>query len=834
MRDFGLKQSASYHPLLLTAIAVTLGVAIDNHCHLNFLFWLVIYIVAFLGWLVSFRTNLLRVSSLLLTISFLALAALWYNYWWNHYGVNEIGLFASKQQRPVCIECYVQSESKRIASPERSQFNPVPRGESTKLFLTALRIRHRNSWHQVSGQLDCVINGQLSVIPTGSRIRIFGQLGLVSKPTNPGQFDYQHHMRSERKLAVLNVNHPAAVVIVGKGKTRSLSSIRETMNNSIWRYVGSKRAPFASAILLGNREQLSPDNREEFMASGTVHILAISGLHVGIMAAAILFLGRLGFIQRKYCLLITVIFVLFYMWLVEFRPPVVRASILVTIYCVARWIGRNGFTFNTLGLATLVIALINPAQLLNVGTQLSFLAVASLSCFYPLIVRKPTTDPLDRLIERTRPTPVRILKMLLDRVRYMFGVSAIVWLTSAPLVAEHFNIVAPIALIVNPLLVLPLTLGLLLGFGVLVFGNVFPPLAILCGKGCDGCLYLIERIIELSNLVPFSHIWVCGPAAWAVFVFYLALFLLIIYPPSRLPKRWALVFGPAWLAFCVFLPATVQHFKDQYRQSLCCTFIDVGHGTSVLLQLPKGKTMLYDCGSFGSSRRATQDISDALWHHQINHIDVLVISHADLDHYNALPGIVERFSIGTILVSPVSLGDSVDQNFVTALRLAEAKQIPIQRVWASQQINLSSELKIDILSPPEHGTDSTDNSNSLVFCLKRAPYSILLPGDLDNVGLEKLLNQPPRSFDITMAPHHGSQNSRPQDFIEWCQPDLFVVSGDSNDLERVTEELLDELGIHLLYTARHGAIKICVSESRLTKSIWNGDQWIDAKAESPD
>ncbi len=816
----------TYQPLLLVLIAAASGIVVDQFLGIPLPLSGGVFAASMVLWRVCFTKRLSIAATLFIYLAVGSLAAGWHHYWWNIYGVNDIGFYASGDSQPLCVEAVVAKETHWVAAPAVSTFDPIPRGESTRIVLAIKKIRHGNSWVSVSGQVNCLVRGQLPALANGSTLLISGRLSKITPPGNPGEFDFQRHLRGQRTLAFLQVNHPAAIQVIEPSSfPRSVfAKLRSSLNRSIWKYVGSEQAPLAAAILLGNREQLDTSKRNKFLVSGTVHLLAISGLHVGILAGGILFLGRLGIMPRRFCLLSTIVFVIFYAWLVEFRPPVVRAAILICIFCISKWMGRGGLSFNSLGLAALIVLVFNPTQLTNVGAQLSFLAVASLAYFYPTFVRPATTDPLDRLIERTRPWQHRLCKSMLAQCRMAFLVSGTVWLVALPLVAERFHIVAPIALLVNPLLIIPLTVGLLCGFGVLVFAQLAPPIASIFGSLCEASLGLIESMVVLSERVPASHFWTSGPGTAAVIIFYLGLLTFVIYPPTRLPKRWARTAFAIWLAFLVALPWLVSRSAHQDKQ-LVCTFIDVGHGTSVLLQLPNGQTVLYDCGSFGSSRRATNSICGLLWHEGISHVDLLVVSHTDLDHYNALPQLLERFSIGSVAISPVMANTERQPGFAQVLERIRQQNIPIEFVWQDHGIELCQSVDLQVLSPPQTGTGGSDNSDSIVLEFRYQGFSLLLPGDLDGPGLEAFLNQDMRHYDVVMAAHHGSKNSDPQRFVDHCLPDIFVASGDHDDVNAATIQLLEESRIHFKHTARDGAVQVIIDETGIATRHWEGLAW---------
>ncbi|MEM7453445.1 MAG: ComEC/Rec2 family competence protein, partial [Planctomycetota bacterium] len=564
--------------------------------------------------------------------------------------------------------------------------------------------------------------------------------------------------------------------------------------------------------------------RETFLLTGTVHLLAISGLHVGILAGLFFVLYRADLISRNTCLICTILFVVFYAWLVEFRPPVSRAAILIVLFCLARLIGRTSSSFNWLAIAGLLVLVINPADLFQVGPQLSFLAVATIVAGFRWIAPRKSSDPLQRLIDSTRPFPVRLLYWSGEKVRAAFLVSAIVWMVAMPLVAIRFHLSAPVALIVNPILLIPIALALYGGLGTLVFGSFFPPAGAICGRLCDWNLSVVEWCIALATNVPGGHSWTAGPAVVSVIAFYAGMFLFAVWPATRVSGKYVLIWVMCWTVFGWLVPQRILEARHRDAEhALVATFIDVGHGTSVLLQLPDGRNILYDAGSFGSANYAVQNVSSVLWHENVTHLDSVVVSHADVDHFNALPELMKRFSIGSLIVSyPMSNSDS--ESVAVLLEAARSNGIRVETVSSGDRLETDSLVDIKVLNPPEAGNGESDNADSIVLLIEHSEKRLLLTGDLEGDALFELMSGSPLPFDIAMAPHHGSLNSHPQTFARWCTPDYVVISGSVRKTGDEVTKQFESAGAEVLSTGLDGAVRFEIGEEVRART-WNDGGW---------
>ena len=206
----------------------------------------------------------------------------------------------------------------------------------------------------------------------------------------------------------------------------------------------------------------------------------------------------------------------------------------------------------------------------------------------------------------------------------------------------------------------------------------------------------------------------------SVIVFYFGWLVLGLFRPTRVSIRTLCGLGIAWVILGWGIPVLATHlYRTQIQRSLTTTFIDVGHGTAVLMELPNGKIMMYDCGSTISSRFATRSVSDVLWHKGISHIDTIVVSHADIDHFNGIPELSDRFSIGTVLLSPTMVQAFVAFSGRTE-SIAPLKQTLLLVNWHKATLSaLTKAFRLSKHSPPSQApTHANDNSASIVLSVE--------------------------------------------------------------------------------------------------------------------
>jgi competence protein ComEC len=367
--------------------------------------------------------------------------------------------------------------------------------------------------------------------------------------------------------------------------------------------------------------------------------------------------------------------------------------------------------------------------------------------------------------------------------------------------------------------------ALFFGFGVFLFGWPAPTLAMLCGRACDASLALMEGCLAGSLHIPAAYWWMpAPPLAWTIGLYALAAVGLAGW--ARKPsKRLAAWLFPCWVILTLAPPLLLSpRGWSGKSEHVVCTFAAVGHGTSVLVELPDGRTLLYDAGHQGTPYSAARSISALLWSRGIWHLDAIIISHADVDHYNAVPQLLDRFWVDRIYVPPrLFLAEG------TALRALEttirSRGVPVVEVAAGCRLWADEHSAVTVLHPSRVGVAGSDNANSLVVALARRGRTLLLPGDLEPPGLQALLTSQPLDCDLAMAPHHGSRRSDPAAFAAWAKPDWVVISGgawrDTTEVRRI----FARGAAHVLHTAETGAVRVTCDVQGMRVRCWRDDPW---------
>ena len=386
----------------------------------------------------------------------------------------------------------------------------------------------------------------------------------------------------------------------------------------------------------------------------------------------------------------------------------------------------------------------------------------------------------------------------------MLLASAAVWLTTLPIVAANFHIVSPLAIPLNLIIWLPVTVIMLAGGLTILLGLVLPPLAALpavfCHWGVTALLSLTDDWHHLSG----SHFWVAGPPAWWQISFY-GLGFGILCTQRKSAANVLSRLGFVATMIIPFAHGIYQHAVP--RHEVQCTFVAVGHGSAVIVQLPAGQTLLYDSGRLGFPKPAVDAVSHVLWHRRIRHLDAVIVSHADADHYNAIPEIAERFSMGIVYAPPHVLKD--DSPGVALLRSEMTRHgIPLKEIVAGSKLKIGGDVSASVLHPVRTELDGPDNINSVVLSVEYRGQRIILPGDLENPATTALTQAYPGHYQILMAPHHGSLSSSPDEILRWTTPQSVIISASEKDDADQIVARYQSTGATALHLARSGAVVV--------------------------
>jgi competence protein ComEC len=791
-------------PLVGAALAVTAGIVLDRYLSPPLLLTLVATACGLVATMLLLATRLDRYALAALLLTGAAGGAAYHHYRHDWFPADDVGNLAADTPLLVELRGVIDEEPLRSAAVRDDPLRSRDRGELTTLILRATRIRHNGAWADVSGRLQLVTNGALDGLHVGDELEAVGHLATIQGPANPGEFDFAGMLRDQGIRARLSVRKTAdGVTRLERGWPESapgwLAVLRSWGQRTLGRMLPGRTGGLAMALLLGEGSTMTAADWDKYVRTGVIHVLAISGQHLVVLGMFLWWGLRLLRVRQRHGAWMIAAFLLGYALLTGGRPPAMRSAVTVCAIAAAVVLRRRVLPANALALSWLAVAALNPADLFGAGCLLSFLSVAMLYWGTRWAVEHEA-DPLEQLIDESRPAWLRILRGIGRVIAVNYAIAGLIWLAVTPLAASRYHVVSPCAVLLGPPLTLLTSVALIAGFMQLAVAACWEPLATPLAwvvhyslAGCEGLIDLVER-------VPGAYFHVGEVPDWWVWVFYLALLIFVSQPALRVHWRWALPAGLGWLCLGLGM-ATIHLPADEMR----CTFLAVGHGGCIVVETPDGRTILYDAGAIAGPDCARRQIAPFLWHRGVRRIDEVFLSHADLDHFNGLTQLLDRFPVAQVTCTPTFSQKNMEGVRVTLAEL-DRRGVPVRIVSAGDRLQ-AGDVTVEVLHPPPSGPAGVENVRSMVLAIQHAGRTVLLTGDLEAAGTKTVLDLPPRRVDVMLAPHHGSPRADPQRLAEWAKPRVVIAALGQGD-SLAAGKVYTKAGAQYLSTWPHGAVTV--------------------------
>jgi competence protein ComEC len=704
---------------------------------------------------------------------------------------------------------------------------PQASPERTQLLIQAEKVILSDRHIPVDGHLLIFLKEVNSSFHIGDRLRFLCRLYSPHGFHNPGGFSYERHLAYERIHAIGFLSEEKNWVKIGEGFGNPILLRIEGWRDHIRNFLRKESHPKSSgifeALVLGEQGNIPEEVKDHFIITGIAHLLAISGDQFGIVAFLsfslfIWILKRSEFLLlsisvRKWAAGLTIPCILLYAFIAGGGISVIRAMIMVVTFLFSILLNRERNLLHTLALAAFLILIFSPPSLFDVSFQLSFLAVVSIVYGVPRILQEVKKEGIP-LPQKTswKQNIWRYFKLSLL-------VTAVAMLGTSPFVLLHFNRISLIGLVTN-LFIIPYVGFLIVPLSLMasILSFFFYPLATLLIHLNDFLTLILLKIVAFFASIPFASFFVSTPTALEIILFYLLLFLLV-----HLKKRKFVRYLLAGLCLILILDLTYWNLKGFFQKNLIITFIDVGHGDSILLEFPKGKRMLIDGGGLYEDRFdiGKNVIAPFLWKKKIRKIDYLVLTHPDPDHLKGLNFITSHFSIGQFWDNGLQVDSEPYLQLRKTLEANKIKMESLNRDTTPQMIN---GVQISILNPPfllvtkdasrrKVWDPSFLNNHSLVMKLQFKKMGLLLTGDIQKEAEYQILKtgHPLRS-DILKIPHHGSASSSTPPFLQRVKPTFAILSVGERNIGRLPRpEVLrryEEMGSEIFRTDKHGAITV--------------------------
>ena len=667
--------------------------------------------------------------------------------------------------------------------------------------------------------------------------------GLIGEPPELEGFDYAAYLARQGIAEALDAR---SVALIGEGEGgafyRSLYELRRRLAVSIAAVVPEPQAALGQATLLGLRRNIPPELTEAFRRTGAAHLLAISGLHVGILLGVSLAVSA-AMLGRKYHLhLITPLLVIWmYGLLSGMSPSATRACIMGSVYLAALAFGRQRGTLAAIGCAAAVMVAVSPSALYSISFQLSFAAIAGIAAFSDTF-----GNALRSSIER-RIGWRSALRTPLIGIVDMIGVSLAATVATLPLIAFHFERVSTLGIPASVLTLPALPLFIVSSAGAAVVGLASTTLALPLGWVAWGAGAYLSGVVMLLAGLPGAAVDVGRLPVWAVVAYYGALVMAYLArgltgmdgPSTMLRAGMDRVIGlggstgsprmknlAMWLlvpaAFAASLAWSQAVIGDD---RLRVAFFDVGQGDAIFIETPGGRQVVVDGGA--DPLLMTRLLGERMRFYD-RRIDIVAATHPHGDHIGGLAQVLERYDVGAALERRVPYESAAYMAWARAVDAERAQGATVIRARAGQVITLEDGIRLEVLGPPDAlsgGVESDINNASLVLRLVYGDVSVLLAGDIFAVGERALLaSGATLDSDVLKVAHHGSDSSSTAEFLDAVSPAAAVISvsadnrfghPDGDVVERLREHVGDD-GLYV--TAERGTVEFVTDGER----VWVG------------
>lgn len=629
----------------------------------------------------------------------------------------------------------------------------------------------------------CWIQKQPEGLAYGSRIKFTGRLIPLDGPVTPGGFDARaFYFRHSGSLARLEIREGDEFTILPGRSGSTLVSFARHLRNDLEAglLAGIPKAdePYArliAAMALGAREN-SPEELEElFRISGTLHLFAVSGMHVGIAAALLLGLALLLRIPRHYAVIIVIPFVLFYAVLTGLSPSAVRAALMLSAFLAAYALREKPRLLNSLGFSGLLLLLYDSQQLFLPGFQLSFTVVffiALLTRGIHTFLEKPfLADPF---IPRSLVTPLRVsLDRATGALAAALAISMASWIGSFGLLAWHFQSVSMVAIVANIFMV-PFA-GVIISlaaFSLAALGLKLAWIALAANKLNVGIA------MALTGMAQFFAGW---PGAS----------LNTGEIGNRAPD-----------------PGVVRlDVMGDHGEGATLLSIPRGHGESPLLWMIDS----------GGTRTYRSRVLPLLRNRGINRLDTLVLTHGDQGHIGAAPAVLYQFRPALVLESPAENRSPAYPDITTALTALAIRTVPVDR---GHRLAIGAGTVCTVLSPPRHSTGRLADDRALVLRLNVGDRVILLTSDTGfDTETELLESGADLRADVWIRGQHSEAPSALPAFIRAINPRVVISSHaefpKSEQIPEALRQRLRESNIPLFDLSTSGTVTIEIKNNTL-------------------
>ncbi|MTI66626.1 MAG: DNA internalization-related competence protein ComEC/Rec2 [Firmicutes bacterium] len=665
--------------------------------------------------------------------------------------------------------------------------NNLKGNDTSKLVLNASKVIFNNKEYKINEKVLLICLNEKGY-KLGDEVVIKGYINVPKKNSNPGLFNYRLFLYTKKIFTIMNVKN-YNVKIIEEGKLNYLEKIVYSFKKRTFKLfdnlLNQKFSSIIKAIILGDSSYLELSKLKEFRSLGIAHVLAVSGLHIGIIYGLFFFLFRILRIKNKINIIITLIILWFYGLIIGFPASVLRALVMFSILMLSKVIHSRYDALNGLFFSCLILLIYNPLWLFSIGFQLSFIATLSL-----ILLNKPIKEKI--------PIYKNILPPILS-----------VQIGLMPIMMFHFNEIFILSIFVNIIVIPIISLVVVLSFLIIILSYMNFNLVILLSYVLKGSLYILSNIIYVFNYIPIKNVTIYSPSIEDIFFYYLSVIIIFNIIDMNIfisVKKFLFIYFSIAIGLLFIISINNKDIE--------MNFLDVGQGDSIVIK-GYNKAFLIDGGGslFKNYKVGEKIVLPYLLKTRTNKLEGIFITHLDADHLSGIISLLGKVKIKNIFISYEDYENSL---YVDLLKKAKKYNIPVVFLNKGDKVYINNKFYFNVLNPLSNIKTYKDNDMSLVLLLEANDKKILLTGDIEG-SIEKILvDENSYKIDLLKIAHHGSNTSTTKGFIESFRPDYGIISVGKNNYGHPSKEILERLNknnIRVYRTDKDGMITGKINEN---------------------
>lgn len=792
------------YPFISHSLIFICGILTNYFFKLNSHFFLIPLFAIFLSAMVSYLFNRIKNVRLISIISFYLLFFILGNYL---YAIKtESKSFLPQEIKTIeklvvigSVQAIDLRKEKEISFELKTDSIRIDNVYQIKEILIMCRVRDNNE------SLDKLYN---KLVP-GNKVRIEGTFQKGREDRNPGEFNYDNYLHSKGISGLLFVNDDYDVKIIAWNSSlfqTVIFSARKFVDSQINSLHNSQTAGLLRGLLLADRSNIDYETKTEFVNSGVMHILAVSGLHVGYIALIfVVVLGRFNIFIRS---ILTIVGLIAFLFLTGMPASVFRAVVMSVVVIFAYMTNRSSNIFNSLVIAAFIVLALNPEEIFSAGFQLSFLAVLSIAVIYPIIQKVINS--------------LQLKSKVVNSILLFMGVSLSAQIGTLPLTLIYFGKLSLVSLLTN-LIVIPLA-GVIVGIAILTLtlSMFITSIAVLYASANEIIVFTLYKIISFAGSNQYSFIPIKNFTLYDSAIFYAAIVLTILGLTKLKSSTGKMIIMILVIANAVLL-SSFDNKNLLEKGKLSVMMIDVSQGDAALIKFPNGQTALIDGGYasfyFDNGERI---IKPLLNHLDIDRIDFALVTSMTQESFGGFISLIKNGIVRKIIKQLSDSSSIVDIKFEELIR---ERKIPIKyfrkEIWEIGKVKmyfLNGENSASFIGTKHNQTD--------VIKIVYGTTSFLFPGNIENVT-EYFCRDEYKDFlksDVLKISNNGSMNNTSIEFLQAVKPEISLISvANQNKFGNkfpLVLERLKKLGSQIYRTDEEAAVLLQSDGVKISKVSW--------------